>query len=251
MRKSAFTLAEVLITLGIIGIVAVMTLPAIIQKQHEKVTIAQVKTAYSMLSQAYFRAVEENGGDISTWGCSLSDDTHEGGLCVMDRFAKFLNVVSSIRDGSDSVPYSLNLKPNTNQYYTNLHSLKLSNGFIVKFKQSGWSCKTYENWDVSEIEKVSCSIYIDVNGEKSPNALGRDVFQFKIHKQTVSPLGNQTEPYYRFWNTCKIDTSNEFWDGGVNGMSCAGWVVANENMDYLHCSGLDWDRKTKCSRLFN
>ena len=238
-----FTLAEVLITLGIIGIVAAMTLPTIIQKQQEKTTVIKVKEAYSIVSQSYFRAVEENGGDISTWGCLSTSDS---GKCVMDNFAKHLNVISTTKEANDSVPYSLNLKENTNHHFNHLYSIKLSNGFSLKFARGRWTCDTYGNWSVSEIEKLSCSIHVDINGEKGPNALGHDVFTFKIHKQTVSPVGNKSEPYYRFWITCKKNASNEFWDGGVNGMSCAGWVIANENMDYLHCNDLSWDGKNKC-----
>ena len=47
--KKAFTLAEVLITLGIIGVVASMTLPAIIQKNNEKTTVSKLKKVYSVL----------------------------------------------------------------------------------------------------------------------------------------------------------------------------------------------------------
>lgn len=43
MNKTAFTLAEVLITLGIIGIVAAMTLPTIIQKQYQKEASSRLK----------------------------------------------------------------------------------------------------------------------------------------------------------------------------------------------------------------
>ena len=42
-NKKAFTLVEVLITLGIIGVVAAMTLPALIQKQHRKETSVKLK----------------------------------------------------------------------------------------------------------------------------------------------------------------------------------------------------------------
>ncbi len=45
-KRNAFTLAEVLITLGIIGVVAALTLPAIVQKNYEKETVARVKKAY-------------------------------------------------------------------------------------------------------------------------------------------------------------------------------------------------------------
>ena len=51
--KKAFTLAEVLITLGVIGVVAAMTLPSLIQKHNEKVIVTQLKKVYSTFSQAY------------------------------------------------------------------------------------------------------------------------------------------------------------------------------------------------------
>ena len=66
-QKVAFTLAEVLITLGIIGVVAALTLPSLIQKQHEKETVAKVKKAYSILSQAYLSANTEFGS-FDQWG---------------------------------------------------------------------------------------------------------------------------------------------------------------------------------------
>ena len=59
--KPGFTLAEVLITLGIIGVVASMTLPSLVQKQTEKTTVARVKKAYSILQQAYMLTVQDNG----------------------------------------------------------------------------------------------------------------------------------------------------------------------------------------------
>lgn len=245
-KFNGFTLAEVLVTLGIIGIVAAMTLPTIIQKQQEKITVTKVKEAYSIISQAYFRASEDKGGDISTWDCAR-DTTIAGGACVVDEFKKFLSIIKD-RENSPTanIPYSLNLKQNTAYYHKNLYSITLSNGFILKFHNAYSGCKTYENWNVPEIEKFACSIFVDINGEKQPNALGRDTFVFKLHKNTVSPAGNATEPYYNFQRTCRTNVTNEFWDGGVNGMSCAGWVIAHENLDYLHCTGLSFNGKTKC-----
>ena len=50
--KNGFTLAEVLITLGIIGIVAAMTLPALVGKYQKKVTVTRLKKFYSTMQQA-------------------------------------------------------------------------------------------------------------------------------------------------------------------------------------------------------
>ena len=51
-KRPAFTLAEVLITLGIIGVVAAMTMPSVITNYQKKQTAAQLKKAYSIVSQA-------------------------------------------------------------------------------------------------------------------------------------------------------------------------------------------------------
>ena len=60
-----FTLAEVLITLGIIGIVAALTIPTLISKYQERVTITRLKESYSMLAQAYQFGVNGNGSPAS------------------------------------------------------------------------------------------------------------------------------------------------------------------------------------------
>lgn len=60
-KKSAFTLAEVLITLGIIGVVAAMTIPTLLAKYQEKQTVTKLKQTYSILSQA-IRSVQEDVG---------------------------------------------------------------------------------------------------------------------------------------------------------------------------------------------
>ena len=59
-----------LITLGIIGVVAAMTLPSIVQKHQEKVTVSKLKKIYSNVSQAYLNAIRENGSP-ENWGMTV------------------------------------------------------------------------------------------------------------------------------------------------------------------------------------
>ncbi|MBP3925470.1 type II secretion system protein [bacterium] len=65
-RKTAFTLAEALITLGIIGVVAAMTLPAIVQNYKQQVIISKLNKFYNTITNAYSMAKIKNG-DISNW----------------------------------------------------------------------------------------------------------------------------------------------------------------------------------------
>ena len=60
-KKAAFTLAEVLITLGIIGIVAAMTLPALMANGRKQETVARLKKFNSMMLQAILLSENDNG----------------------------------------------------------------------------------------------------------------------------------------------------------------------------------------------
>lgn len=60
MKNHGFTLAEVLITLGIIGIVTAITIPTIVNKYQKQQTVAKLKKAYSVLGQVMQRAVADN-----------------------------------------------------------------------------------------------------------------------------------------------------------------------------------------------
>jgi len=85
-KKSAFTMAEVLITLGIIGIIAAMTLPSLINKIEEKHNISMYKKAYTELSQVQ-QKLNFAEGDNFTYKCSSYDNE-----CFRDLFANEIYV---------------------------------------------------------------------------------------------------------------------------------------------------------------
>lgn len=73
MKKTGFTLAEVLITLGIIGIIAAMTLPGVITNWQKKVTISKMKKFYSVMNQVLERSQADNG-DFKDWNYANSKE---------------------------------------------------------------------------------------------------------------------------------------------------------------------------------
>ena len=77
-------------------------------------------------------------------------------------------------------------------------------------------------------------IYVDLNGVKSPNTYGKDLFMFYLTKQNIIPTGTQNETIWPF--------SSCYTSGGA----CTAWVIINENMDYLRCKDLSWNGKKKC-----
>ena len=84
--KDGFTLAEVLVTLGIIGIVAAMTMPALMTNYRKTVTVNKVKKFYSVMSQATNTAIAINGS-MGDWDGFTS---HHNGKEVQQWFDKYL-----------------------------------------------------------------------------------------------------------------------------------------------------------------
>ena len=78
MNLKAFTLAEVLITLGIIGVVAAMTMPALIQRNNNKIVETRLQKFYSVMNQA-IKLAEVDYGDRSFWFEDVSGLDEEGG----------------------------------------------------------------------------------------------------------------------------------------------------------------------------
>ena len=85
-KRAAFTLAEVLITLAIIGIVAAMTIPTLVQSYKKKVVESRLLKFYSTMQQAIKLSEIENG-PLSTWddigtGCEFVDPDAEEKECI-------------------------------------------------------------------------------------------------------------------------------------------------------------------------
>ena len=76
-RKAAFTLAEVLITLGIIGVVAAMTLPTLIANYQKKETVARLQKIYSQIAQVIQLAEAEHGSSDGWNYSSLGSNKNE------------------------------------------------------------------------------------------------------------------------------------------------------------------------------
>lgn len=81
--KTAFTLAEVLITLGIIGIVAALTMPMLIQNYNKKITEVRLKKFYSVMNQTIDR-LKVDYGDTANWDYTV-DNIFEDGSSDVDK----------------------------------------------------------------------------------------------------------------------------------------------------------------------
>ena len=167
-KKAAFTLAEVLITIGIIGVVAALTIPSLIQNYQKKVVSEKAKTSYAMLLQA-IRLSEADNGDFNSWNFNIDNsDSVKNTTEFFDTYIKpYLKGASLCSTGSDrncGVPVS-----GSGLNYT------LSNGTMMSLV----------------VHPGQLYIIIDTNGKNKPNKLGTDTFYFSTHneKHVLMPHG--------------------------------------------------------------
>lgn len=87
-KFNGFTIAEVLITLGILGVVIAMTLPSLIGKWQKIETVTRLKRAYTVLSQAVNYSIAEYG-DVSGWDIYSNHNTAPTESNIEETIKKF------------------------------------------------------------------------------------------------------------------------------------------------------------------
>lgn len=162
-KKNAFTLAEVLITLGVIGIVAAMTLPILIANYQKQVAVTAVKKMYSELNQALNLTLEEYGVPMLEYIGSI------GGTGRLKFFSdkyivKYLNKLGECNTqeecyGDKEIKYLRGDKI----YNPINYIIKMSDGSYLGLQAAG---------------NGGVYFWYDLNGPKNPNTVGKDIFLF-------------------------------------------------------------------------
>ena len=248
-RKIAFTLAEVLITLGIIGVVAAMTMPSLITNYRVKETVSKLKKVNTIFNNAFLQAKEENG-EISDWGLSnstLDTDTDDGSIAnsnygrdkFLEILSRHLKTISMCKysDNSCEVYRPTNLQGDIDNSDSYSNRLVLADGTIIgHLYLNNTACNT--NWGSGALSQSCGSFKVDLNGSKKPNMYGKDIFQFDITVNGIVPSGIATDISGNNFEESCIKS-----DSRMNGVGCTGWVIYNENMDYLKCpEKLGWNK---------
>ena len=173
-HKCAFTLAEVLITLGIIGIVAALTIPNIITNYQKKQTAAQLKKAYSQLAQALEFAKNDNG-PVKQWSMYVSPPVDlQFGRDLLKYIVPYFKG-ASIKYAYNSAAalygkarYPVNFKgENTGGAPLDQYWMETADGMFISAATASWS-------------EARMFFQIDINGAKKPNVFGKDIFYFSL-----------------------------------------------------------------------
>ena len=197
-RKAAFTLAEVLVTLGIIGVVSAMTIPTLMQNYQRQSYVTQLHKTYNEMSQALLRYQTDRNA-INLTEAGLTD------INSLDSFMK--NYFKIVKDcGMDETAcFGSNYK-------------KIDGSSINFMSTDSDGVRAYVLANGASIAIISGSNYfhLDVNGKKGPNIVGRDTFAIKIHSNgLLDELCNSApcsaeEREQLFTNNC-IKNSSLWW----------------------------------------
>ena len=170
--KKAFTLSEVLITLGVIGVVAAVTMPTLIKNYQKKQTAIQLKKAYSELSQAISMAQKDNGM-IEDWDFASFSTHQERNQYFYDNALKpNLKIVKYCAPSSNDCWADDSYTLAGTKYTTLNNAVQGRNSFITA---SGYSVYYW-------LHGVGTGgwFFVDLNGKKKPNMLGKDIFVFTL-----------------------------------------------------------------------
>ena len=219
MKKPGFTLAEVLITLGIIGVVAAITIPGLINNYKAQILHSKFLQTYSVLQQV-FKQMEAD--DVS-----LDPNSYPYAQPFYKTFMKYLtNTTNCGRVGGNYGDPDIRTAPcyNARAYKYRDYSGKstisesllddgqivLPDGTIVFFENN-----TNGVW-----------LSADLNGLDVPNRWGVDLFTFQFIDGELRTMGSPGTIYTDLNQYCNSKVSNN-----INGISCA--IKAKSNSDYF------------------
>lgn len=235
ISKSGFTLAEILITLGIIGVVAAMTIPILVSNYQKQQWATQLQKSYTLFNQALEQisldygcsgdltctGLFDNSTDASAFGNVITSYMKVSKNCALsDGLGCFTNSAQPNYDGTGS-PYT------TYDSSTTTYKFIAIDGVTMVITDYSNGCTT--NLGAKQYSRSCGSVWFDVNGLKGPNYRGRDIFAFII---TTGNNHGLLMPYGGNGQTSSDGLTDAYWQTGGYcipsnpiGINCAGRVV--------------------------
>lgn len=218
--RPAFTLAEVLITLGIIGTIAALTIPTLVKEYQKQQTVTQLQKVYSTINQAIKMSELENGS-ISTWpipAANIDEYNNWWNTYIIPYFSVIQNCGSTV-------------SPCLSQKFTYLDATEISwsTGYTNILLKDGVGVHT------GAIDSNEADIYFDLNASKRPNIMGKDIFMITIlYPQGKTTFYGQNLNFTRDYILGNHDASCNKSSGNLKGRTCGlliqmdGWKISDD-----------------------
>ena len=232
--KVAFTLAEVLITLGIIGVVAAMTLPTLIHKFQNKVLEVQFKKSLSIISQAILKTKTDMGVENLAQYCKVYDSDYVNANECYDYLYKNTLVMMHNKKPWNSSSANINRERDGEviKTYNSKESITSIND-LAGISYAIWHTNLMPDGTFLNYWIIEGALYIgiDINGKKGPNKLGHDIFVFILSENDQ----------LTFWSKPKdltddeiLDSSDKLWQQNRAGGPCS--LVSKQKGNGIGCA---------------
>lgn len=212
IQLNAFSLAETLIAIGIIGVVSALTIPNLVAKYQKEQTVTKLKETYSILQQA-FRLSQEDNGDVDSWDTNLSGkeffDTY------LKNYVKYTDIYTSDELKQKVIWKRLNNTIDISRTKNDERSTHFSliNGALVSIGGFSYGGKV---------------VIIDTNGLNLPNIIGKDNFWFFLDSvEGFVPYGyaGAPEEFYGKNNYDREMVMQKSCNKNKGGTWCAGVII--------------------------
>ena len=232
----AFTLAETLIVMGIIGVVAALTIPNLNSSTADKEKVAKLKKVYSNLNDAIGRT-EAVYGNISEWqwANSAGPTVNNDAQMFAERIGDFLKTSKTCGFTANAGCLSKSAKYLNGTNWSAWQGAPDNSTGLYKFILADGSSLAIG------ATSYLLQVVVDVDGpNKGASTFGKDLFDFWIISPNSSYMGSQIastqswqllsdNPVGNTMLTSKTDLSSNF----SSGLGLATWVLQTDNMDYL------------------
>lgn len=232
-NKKGFTLAEVLITLGIIGIVAAMTMPPLIANHQKQAAVAAVKKAYSILNQALNMSLQEYEIDMIPYENWAS----EPNLFMEKYMNKYLSIAGVCNSqeecyGDDSI------------YYLKGDEIYNKIKYVVKLADGSYL-------GVEGVGNGGVYFWYDYNGRKRPNTVGKDIFLYYYYPTILALEPDKDPEVQSLFKTPSKDTIYAGFNGYTPGSALTRERILNKAAGHYGCNKVSYSSYSgsMCSTL--
>lgn len=226
--KKGFTLSEVLITLGVIGIVSVLTVPSIMRNYKNRMYVAQLKKVQAQVSDAAVSMMnDENVSDFSETKIGVVCPAGTADIDCQSGIQYFFNqyfklVKSDCGTGTDNPCVA---DAEEYKHLDGTGGLSMPASYCVQTVNGPTICSSYNP------NNKCLSFVVDVNAQAEPNTVGRDVFSMDIHRNgSIADYrsGCSNDNYGCAAGTCNDTQNNNIFEsacGCYNTVKDSGWEV--------------------------
>jgi len=212
-NKTGFTLAEVLITLGIIGVVAAMTIPTLVKDYQKTQYVTGFKKVYAQFNQVLQQMAADHGsaGDLRGTGLFVATSTTQQFGDIVANYIKITNNCQMNANNDCGADFNKYIDgtdiTGAYTYFASASYYKFisADGVSYALRNLANDCNTptYTRGITGNLSQTCGLMFVDINGRKPPNFEGRDVFRFYITNgkgPLLYPAGGADDNFF--------DTSN-------------------------------------------